>query len=431
MECGIAITASSLATLRPLFVKLTILASNHFTSQFTSIKGGTPVLPMFSNNQTTTLISSSRRHNTQDTNRNTSMTGTTAASGGYGITHLREKTDGIQVEREFEMSVVSREGSQDSIDRLEAEVNEVIRPGTAKLKASRDRQQHGSIRSSSKSSLAPIQTSFWDATTIAPSTVSAGSSMSSAGGAWPLDTPAQTRAVTHSPRSVASTGKSSFRQSQRRTHGSVSATFGGGGVGFSHTEGGVLQTPPPPRFRHVSTSSDASLPAPGTPLSPAPGFHLPRRRENQSIASTASGASSPAPSRSRGTFGSEDGLPAPPGVKQYTHGEYMSDVNSDFANSPTGLGNPPVTPKLGSPASRVRFPHHKPGVIQEGREEKRRKRSNGYPASGSLAPATGAGDESDEELTGSQTSPVDDGETPSPVSPLRSHPPISPKGNWL
>lgn len=324
------------------------------------------------------------------------------------------------------MSIITREGSQDSIDRLEAEVNEVIRPGTAKLNASRDRQQYGSVGSSSRSSIAPIQTSLWDAPTIVPSIVSAGSSMSSAAGAWPLDTPGQPRAVTQSPRSVASTRKSSFRQSQRQTHGSMSATFGGG-VGITHTEDGVLSTPQPPRFRHMSSSSDSSMPAPGTPLSPAPSFHLPLRRQHQSIASTASGASSHAPNHARGTFGSTHGLPAPPGVKQYSHGEYTSGVNSDSIHSPTGLGLPPFTPTLGSPATRVRFPDYP----QEGKEEKRRKRSNGYPASSSSTPAIGAGDESDQELTGSQASPNDREETPSPQSPLRSHPPISPQGNWL
>lgn len=325
------------------------------------------------------------------------------------------------------MSVITRGGSQDSIDQLEAEVNEVIRPGTAKLNASRERQQYGSIRSNSRSSLAPIQTGLWDAPTIVPSTASAGSSMSSAGVTWPLDTPAQPRAATQSPRSIASTRKSSFRQSQRQT--TMSATFGG--VDFTNTEDGIRHIPPPPRFNHMSTNSDASLPTPGTPLSPAPSFHLPKRRQHQSIASTASGASSSAPNHARGTFGSTNGLPAPPGAKQYLNGEYMSAVNSDFTVSPGGLGHPPVTPTLGSPASRVRFPNHKSETIREGKEEKRRKRSNGYPASSSSTPAMGAGDESDQELTRSQPSPVDGEETPSSLSPLRSHPPISHEGNWL
>lgn len=433
VECGIAITASSLATLRPLFVKLSILASNHFTSQFTSIKVGSPILPVFSNNNTTTLISSSRRHNTQDTNRNTAMTGmtgTTAASGVYELTNLREKTDGIQVEKEFEMSVVNRGGSQDSIDRLEAEVNEVIRPGTAKLNAIRDRQQYGSIRSSPRSSLAPIQTSLWDSPTIVSSTVSAGSSMSSVGGAYPPDTAsAQYKAAAQSPRSVASTRRSSFRQSHRQTQSSFSMPFGG--VGTAHTEDGVRPTPQPPRFRHVSTNSDVSLPTPGTPLSPAPSFHLPNRRHHQSIASTASGASSSASGHPRGTFGSANGLPPMPGARQYAHGEYTASANPDFTNPPAGLGNPQMTPTLGSHSPRVRFPHHFPEMIREAKEEKRRKRSAGYPGGSSSTPTTGTGDESDQELTGPQSSHFDDEEAPVPLSPLRSHPPLSPKGNWL
>ncbi|KUI70112.1 hypothetical protein VM1G_06533 [Cytospora mali] len=435
VECGIAITASSLATLRPLFVKLSILASNHFSTQFTSIKVGGPVLPMFSNHNTTTSISASRRNKAQDNksnndntqnnnNRNTAMTamtGTTAASGSHGWTSLRDKTDGIQVEKQFEMSVMTREPSEDSMDQLKAEANEVVYPGTAKLSARRDRQHYGSLRSSPRSSIAPVQTSLWDAQTIVPSTTSAGSSISSINGAWPLDTSGYHKTATQSPRSVRSTRK--FRQSQRQTQNSMATTFGG--VGLAHTDDATRQTPQPPRLRHTSTSSaDSGLSNPGTPLSPAPSFHFPNRRQHQSIASTASGtsrASTLAPDRSRGTFGG----------RQFSNGDYVSGVNADFTSSPTTSGNPQMTPTLGSPASsNARFPYHKQEMMREARDERRRKRSSAFTAGGSSTLNLELGDGTDQELAGPQQ-PLLDGEAPTPLSPLRSHPPLSPRGNWL
>ena len=321
VECGIAITASSLATLRPLFVQLRFLASNHFTSHFTSIKAGSAVLPMFSshNHNNTTIISASRRHDVQDNRYHevTATAGTTAANGGQGVmTGGRETKDGIQVEKEFEMSVVTREPSQDSIDQLEAEVNEVIRPGTAKLHAGRDRHLSGSIRSSPRPSLANSQTSLWEAPTIVPgnsTTMLAGSSASSNGGAWPLDTTVQPYSVTHqSPRSLRSVRKTSSLRSRQQSQQSVRTVSGG--VAFAQTDDTTRPNSQPHRFTYQSATSESGLITPGTQLSPAPNFHLPLRRQHQRVASSSSDASrtsGSAQGQSRGTFGSTAGMPSP------------------------------------------------------------------------------------------------------------------------
>lgn len=116
-----------------------------------------------------------------------------------------------------------------------------------------------------------------------------------------------------------------------------------------------------------------------------------------------------------------------------SHGEYNipGASHAELNMSPTSMrhhhdgenrsaGNPAMTPTLGGPAMELRFPFQKPEKIHVASQDTR-----GRIASDSRA---GAEDDSDQELTGPQPSPPNQEE---PLSPLRSHPPISPRGNWL
>lgn len=62
---------------------------------------------------------------------------------------------GIQVDTEFEMSIVTKESSFDSLDRFEAEVNEVITPGSIRRKPSYDQVQTNTGRKLSLGSRPP------------------------------------------------------------------------------------------------------------------------------------------------------------------------------------------------------------------------------------------------------------------------------------
>ncbi|KAK7738320.1 hypothetical protein SLS53_006129 [Cytospora paraplurivora] len=439
VECGIAITASSLATLRPLFVKLSILASNHFSSQFTSFKGGNAGLPIFNNHHHTTLISSSQRHDAQD-NRYTAMPAKSAARSGHGsVASGGGKNEGIKVEKEFEMSIITRGSSQDSSDQVEAEASEVLRPETTKYTISRDQQLYGSLRSSPRSSPSPLQPSYWDAPTIVPSmtTRSAGSSISSVGGAWPLET-FQPNSATQSPRSLRSARKAGSLRSQRQSQRSTATTFGG--VGFAHPDDVLGSSSQPFRFGHQSTNSDSGLQSQGTRLSPAPTNRLPTNRQHvrdASSASAASKASVPQPSHpsGTGTFGAAIDLPLPVSVNQPTYGSYMSGVNTAFTNPSTTslghhsenwpLGDRPITPIRDNHATNTRFPFQNPEVIQETKDEQHSLALSSLLAGNPAASVVHLSDHIGEELTGSQL--------PHPYqedasSPMRIHPS---RANWL
>lgn len=410
VECGIAITASSLATLRPLFVKMRFFASSHFTTRFNYGSGmASGGLPMQSA-RTVTVISS--RH----AKRNTAMTGTTAMTGSTavgtpGLTSVKEYQDGIQVEKEFEMSIMTRDNSQDSIDRLEAEINEVIRPGLGKRKASQDRFS-SALRSNSltpRPRPALLQTSFADTAVLSPKTastptISTGSSTNSAGPRFPFASNNNTPTTSSSPqRQIRLSnghvrGSNSFSQPQSpRTPASAYSA-----VGFAHTDTALRCPPPMPpapapaamqaghhQHSYSADSVHTQAQAPGGATFSPPNFHLPttRMHGHQSVMSTQSFMSTATSHHSRRTFGdrqsSSKGLGALPRLAQNTMGDFVpshmmainTNINSNAVASPLGSpvnlvtarlpnrttnaaagGSDSNSPTNASPVSGVRFP---------------------------------------------------------------------------
>jgi hypothetical protein len=430
IECGIAITASSLATLRPLFVQMKLLATNHFTSRFTSSNGG---LPMFTN-KTNTFVSASQAQS-QGAKRYPTATETATTKKGAGI----------QVRKEFEMSVMTR-SSQDSIDKLESEVDEVITPGTMRSSThSRGQSFHQSLRlnPSPRLSPAPAQPTLQEAPTFMPSTaIPSPASPPTTHGANGYFTYAgwQSNASPQSSRSASAARKGSF--------GQVGPTAGGITVGHTTME---LRSPPPvftdvTRHSHQSTNSQDSIRSPRTPRSTATSFHLPTRVQHYSIASSASGhsrSSTSTKANSRGTFGSS-GLPQPSRVTESGYGEYVPDIININNYNNNNLSSLPGSPEAHS-ASRsihhsptthqptsstnIRFPFEKPSAVPElNRTKKRQTRVSAFLADNSSADSAETGDCSDEELTRPQW--AGQGREAMP-SPLTSHPPLSPRDNWV
>lgn len=436
VECGIAITASSLATLRPLFVKMKLLATNHFTSRFTSSMGGSGGLPMFTNktNKTNTFVSSSQMRN-QEANQYATVTETTTTKKGGGILRsVSQSKDGIQVRKEFEMSVITR-SSKDSIDQLENEVDEVISPGTARGSSihSRGQSLHQSLRLNPSPRLSPAPSSsrqtLQDAPVMMPSTA-----VTTPQGPPPTHTNWQPDASPQSSRSAEAVRKGSF--------GQVATRFGG--VSVDHTDM-ELRSPPPvmtqsPRHGHQSTYSQDSFRSSRTPRSTATSFHLPTRVQHYSMASSASGhsrSSTSTKANSRGTFGA-DGLPPPLRMTESGYGEYAPGVNSNPSSLPSSpqahsasrsVDQSPITPVTNSNAN-MRFPFEKPDTIPEMKKTrtKRRTRVSAFLADNSSVSSEDTGDCSDEELTRPQWAGQD---REAPPSPLTSHPPLSPRENWV
>lgn len=436
VECGIAITASSLATLRPLFVKMKLLATNHFTSRFTSSMGGSGGLPMFTNktNKTNTFVSSSQMRN-QEANQYATVTETTTAKKGAGVLKsASDANDGIQVRKEFEMSVITR-SSKDSIDQLENEVDEVISPGTAKGSSihSRGQSLHQSLRLNPSPRLSPAPSSsrptLQDAPVMMPATA-----VTTPQGPPLTHINWQTNASPQSSRSAEAIRKGSF--------GQVATHFGGVSVDRTEME---LRSPPPimtqsPRRGHQSTSSQDSFRSSRTPRSTATSFHLPTRVQHYSMASSASGhsrSSTSTKANSRGTFGA-DGLPPPLRMTESGYGEYAPGINSNPSSLPSSpqahsasrsVDQSPITP-LQNPNANMRFPFERPDPIPELKKTKKKRttRVSAFLADNSSVSSVDTGDCSDEELTRPQWAGQD---REAPPSPLTSHPPLSPRENWV
>lgn len=396
--------------------------------------GGSGGLPRFTNktNKTNTFVSSSQMQN-QDVNQYTTVTETTTAKKGAGLLRSpSESSNGIQVKKEFEMSVITR-SSKDSIDQLENEVDEVISPGTAKGSSihSRGQSLHQSIRlnPSPRLSPAPSRPILQDAPVMMPSAAATSSYVTN--GQFTYNN-WQPNASPQSSRAVEAARKGSF--------GQVATPFGG--VAVDHTDM-ELRSPPPiltqsPRHGHQSTSSQDSFRSSRTPRSTATSFHLPTRVQHYSMASTGSGhsrSSTSTKANSRGTFGA-DGLPAPARMTESGYGEYAPVSNSnpsslpgspDYHSASRSLNHSPITPLPNSNAN-MRFPFEKPHPIPEAKKPKRKTRVSAFLADNSSVSSVDTGDCSDEELTGPQWTGQD---REAPPSPLASHPPLSPRENWV
>lgn len=404
VECGIAITASSLATLRPLFIQMKLLASSHFTSRYghSFASGG---LPIQSANSITVISSRGR-----STKRNTGMTGSTAVSGNFsqsgGLKSVKEEQQAIRVEKEFEMSVMTKVDSFDSIDRLEAEVNEVITPGrTAATRNLSHERMSSTPRSDSFSSRRrppPLQTTF-----EAP--------------------PASTEDTSSASPSIAG-----HRFAAEASCSTPSSPW----MGRRPSDGAILNSTPHNNVtissaRHQSSLSESSVRTNGVTFSP-PGFHLPSRLQHQSIASGHS---------SRGTL---QGLSAPPRVTQTSYGGYApSNVPSPSLGSPIsmserpdwGMSSPPKPQTAPGSPSWQPFPGQ---ASTQATPERTLPGRRGKPRVSAFSPEPGESsalstDDREEALGRRLESPQ--WVRPSPAShsvpsPLRSHPPrIS--GNWV
>lgn len=413
-----------------------LLATNHFTSRFTSSNGG---LPMFTN-KTNTFVSASQMQN-QGLNRYPTVTETTTTRKGTGILRkLSESKDGIQVKKEFEMSVITH-SSKDSIDQLENEVDEVISPGTARSGSLHSRghsyQQSLRLNPSPRLSPAPSRPTLQDAPILMPSTAITGPPTSHATNGYSTYSGWQPSASPQSSRSASAARKGSF--------GQVSTPFGGVPVDQPNLE---LRSPPPifteaPRHSHHSTNSQDSSRSNRTPRSTATSFHLPTRMQHYSVASSASGhsrSSTSTKANSRGTFGA-DGLPQPSRMTESGYGDYTPDINNN--NPPASLpGSPEVNSasrsiyhspisQLPNSSGTIRFPFEKPNTIPESKtKNKRSTRVSAFLADNSSVSSAETGDCSDEELTGTRPQWAGQGRE-APPSPLTSHPPLSPRENWV
>lgn len=407
VECGIAITASSLATLRPLFIQMKILANSHFTGRYGNTYGSGG-LPIQSANSVTVISSRGR-----SVKRNTGLTGSTAFSGSLSqsgaLKSVEERQEGIHVEKEFEMSVMTKERSFDSIDRLEAEINEVITPGRSAAKRKPSSDQAHPTRSDSLSSRRrppPLQTTLQSTSTSADNTASTDSAVSSR---------------RYMPEASSSSNPSSPWAGRRPSEGGILSTT---------PYNGAMSSP-----RHQYSLSESSPRTPGVAFSP-PSFHLPSRLHHQS---TASGQSTLTRYDTRGTI---QGLSAPPRVVQNTlDGGYTpSHVATPPLGSPISMstradrglpGSPNSQPGQGSPS---RFPFPRQGTIQEAPENIQSRR--GKPrVSAFLADAGESSGSSIEEREEREELESPQWARPSPTlytipSPLRSNPPRV-SGSWV
>lgn len=454
VECGIAITASSLATLRPLFIKMKLLATSHLTARYGHSRYGSAGLPIQSA-KTITVISSRAR----SSKRHTAMTGSTGYTGvtastavtaaTSGLMSVKEAKEGIQVEKEFEMSIITREPSQDSIDRLEAEVNEVISPGSARRKPSHDQFSFPSpSRSSSgrtQSRPPPLQTSFRGSSSASPSTpvhVSAGSSSSSGHrfmGQAPTSNPPspqpQRRPLEGRMRSA------SYDRSPRSTQHPPRPPYGE--IGSAYTAD-TTTTPRSPLLSHQHTVSDGTIRAAPAGVSFAPpNFHLPMRGPHQSVVSNHSDFSL---NEFRATPVDEAGLSAPPRIFQMSHGDYAprssapSPLGSPVSSSGRpnrSLGGSPVSSQPhGSPAptTSMRFPFHRQDTIQElpdGARSQRGKQRVSACLAGAEESLYSSAEGLEQRLEEGVHTPRWSPPRHEMPSPLRSHPPASPHGGWL
>lgn len=390
---------------------------------------------MFTNktNKTNTFVASSQMQN-QDANQYATVTETTTAKKAGGILRsVSDSKDGIQVRKEFEMSVITR-SSKDSIDQLENEVDEVISPGSAKRSSTHSRGQsfHQSLRlnPSPRLSPAPSRPLLEDAHVVMPSTA-----VTSPAG--PPLTHTTNGHFMHSNWQNASPQSSRSAEAVRKgSFGQVATPFGG----VSVDQDMELRSPPPitPRHGHQSTSSQDSFRSTRTPRSTATSFHLPTRVQHYSMASSASGhsrSSTSTKANSRGTFGAE-GLPPPLRMTESGYGEYARGINSNPSSLPgspqahsacRSVDHSPITPLPNSNAN-MRFPFDKPDTIPEVKKPKRKTRVSAFLADNSSVSSVDTGDCSDEELTRPQWAGQD---REAPPSPLNSHPPLSPRENWV
>lgn len=422
VECGIAITASSMATLRPLLLKMKLLAMSRVT-RYGHSRYGSAGLPIQSAN-TVTIISNSRA---QSTKRNTVMTGTTAVTGGtQRLSSVREGYDGKQMDEDFEMSPITKETSQDSIDRLEAEVDEVINPGSARCKSN--------YGLNARSRLGPLQTSFPATSEMAPTTPRSVSAASVSSGHH------ITRLNSSSPASPAPRTQRRPSDGITRDHiheyspreGQYSSRALHGDIGSAYTDTTVMQTPPPIPRHHQHTYSDGSRRSAGVTFSP-PSFHLPTRLQHQSVISNS------VVGDFRGTIG---GLSAPPRILNTGQGEYTPSSASSPLESPVSFGSRPsrslsgssTSQAHGSPTSNTRFPFTRQDTIQELPERVVTKRGK-QRVSAFLADADSSSysstEEHEEDIEQQPRTPQWRSAPREIPSPLRSHPPRSPKGNWL
>lgn len=393
---------------------------------------------MFTNktNKTNTFVASSQMQN-QDANQYATVTETTTAKKGGGILRsVSNSKDGIQVRKEFEMSVITR-SSKDSIDQLENEVDEVISPGSAKRSSTHSRGQsfHQSLRlnPSPRLSPAPSRPLLEDAPVVMPSTAitsPVGPPLAHTTHGHFIHNNWQPNASPQSSRSAEAVRKGSF--------GQVATPFGG----VSVDQDMELRSPPPitqsPRHGHQSTNSQDSFRSSRTPRSTATSFHLPTRVQHYSMASSASGhsrSSTSTKANSRGTFGAE-GLPPPLRMTESGYGEYARGINSNPSSLPgspqahsasRSVDHSPITPLPNSNAN-MRFPFDKPDTIPEVKKPKRKTRVSAFLADNSSVSSVDTGDCSDEELTRPQWAGQD---RYAPPSPLNSHPPLSPRENWV
>lgn len=432
VECGIAITASSLATLRPLFVKMALLANTHFTSRYAS-RGGGSVLPIQSA-KTITIISGTR---TRSTNRNTGMSGTTALTGSTGATaglaSVTEGREGMLVEKNIEMSVMTKVESQDSIDKLEKEINEVIRPGSTKRKPSYENMSSCSTArsSSARQRPPPLQTTFSFSNSMPSPMTNTASAESSSSGTRPiLQSPySNTPSPRRPPDGFARRG--SPQQPPRAIQQHVPTTPNGGGIGFSF--GDTASRPlSPASLSHQRTYSGGVCRSPGGTMSP-PSFHLPIRAQQQVRMSDNSDSSfleTPGP----------PGLSAPPRVAQGDFEQYQAPCG--LPPSPLGspgrlghgasrsLGGSPHAPSFRTspiPSPRYHFQREEP--VPEAPSRKTRQRG-AQRVSAFLADSSSESSLVDRDLEAGTgvSDPRWHDEMP---SPLRSNPPLSPRGDWI
>lgn len=413
-----------------------LLATSHFTqARYGHSRYGSAGIPIQS--ATVTVISSSRARSAK---RHTAMSGSTGVTASTGLTgasglmSVQEGGEGIHVEKEFEMSFITNKTSEDSIDRLEAEINEVITPGSAKRKPSHD-QIHFPSRGnslSSRSRPAPLQTIFRGSPTTSPTTprhISAGSSLSGhrfMGQSSSSNPPSPQRR----PSDGFPTSDTSYDQSPRAAHFPPRSGHGGS-IGSAYTNSIPVLQSPPPLPGHRRNDSENSFLSPGSTFSP-PNFHLPMRP------STTYSQSDSSINEMRGPIG----LSAPPRILPADHPDYGPDHAQSPLDSPVSLshrpnralGGSPFSQPQGSPASSGRFPFPRHDTIDETPERKKSQRGQ-QRVSAFLA------DEDDSSQSGTEGRGKPAGEDvrharlPSPrdemPSPLRSHPPLSPKGNWL
>lgn len=389
--------------------------------------------------KTNAFVSASQMQN-QGVQRYPTVTETPTTKKGAGtLKNVSESKDGIQVRKEFEMSVITH-SSKDSIDQLENEVDEVISPGTVRSGSTHSRGQsfHQSLRlnPSPRLSPAPSRPTLQEAPILMPSTAitsPAGPPTTHATNGYSIYTDWQSNASPQSSRSASAARKGSF--------GQVGAPFGGVSVDHSNTE---LRSPPPifteaPRHSHQSTNSQDSFRSSRTPRSTATSFHLPTRMQHYSMASSTSGhsrSSTSTKANSRGTFGA-DGLPQPSRMTESGYGEYAPDINGNPSSLPASpevhlasrsVNHSPIT-HLPRPNANIRFPFEKPNPIPELKKtKKRRTRVSAFLADNSSVSSADTGDCSDEELTRPQWAGQG---REAPPSPLTSHPPLSPRENWV